>query len=73
MTLNQWSLFDENGLVHDHDILCVECPDDLSDVQLAPEGGVTGYIYFEVPLPNSFRTLKYEPLFSGNEATITLN
>ena len=73
MTLNQWSLFDQNGLVHDHDILCVECPGDLSDVQLAPGGAVLGYIYFEVPLPNSFGTLRYKPLFSTNEATVTLN
>lgn len=72
MTLNSWQLFATTGLVYERDILCVDCPSDLSSVSLAPGGTVSGFIYFSAPEGTAFSTLRYAPLFSFNEADLPI-
>ena len=61
-------LVDENGIAHDADWLCTDCPDQISYIDLVRGGRVRGYVYFTIPEGRRLVELIYEPLFSRNKA-----
>ena len=61
-------LVDENGIAHDADWLCTDCPDQISYIHLVRGGRARGYVYFMIPEGRQPVDLIYEPLFSLNRA-----
>ena len=67
-----FQLVDENGIAHDPEFACADCPDAIGSIDLVQGGRVRGYVYFQAPDGRQLTELIYEPLFSTNKARIAL-
>ncbi len=65
-------LVDSDGIAHDPELGCADCPDEITTVDLVRGGTVRGYVYFAIPAGKGLVELIYEPLFSFNKARIRL-
>lgn len=63
------SVVDSDGVIHSPSF-CAGCPKALDNIELAPGGEVTGFLYYEIPRGNQATSILFKPTFSLNSVMV---